>query len=127
MCNLTSIAFNAPQDIEWAIVNNKLYLLQSRPITTLKNIKPTNGILTTWDNSNICESYGGIVSPLTYSFIKKAYSEVYKQMCFMFKVDKNTIEKNQYTWKWNQWTDDQNKILRRHKAIKNIYHKSLKI
>lgn len=98
LCNSTSLAFNIPQDIEWAIVDNKLYLLQSRPITTLKNIKPTNGILTTWDNSNICESYGGIVAPLTYSFIKKAYSEVYKQMCFMFKVDKNIIEKNQYTF-----------------------------
>lgn len=28
--------FNFPQDIEWAIENNELYILQSRPITTLK-------------------------------------------------------------------------------------------
>jgi pyruvate,water dikinase len=27
--------FNNPQDIEWAIENNTLYTLQSRPITTL--------------------------------------------------------------------------------------------
>jgi len=27
--------FNYPQDIEWAIENNTLYTLQSRPITTL--------------------------------------------------------------------------------------------
>jgi pyruvate,water dikinase len=27
--------FGAPQDIEWAIEDDKLYLLQSRPITTL--------------------------------------------------------------------------------------------
>jgi len=32
--------FKCPQDIEWAIVNNNLYILQSRPITTLKNNKP---------------------------------------------------------------------------------------
>ena len=30
-------AFNHPQDIEWAFENDKLYTLQSRPITTLKN------------------------------------------------------------------------------------------
>ena len=30
-------AFNHPQDIEWAIEKNILYVLQSRPITTLKN------------------------------------------------------------------------------------------
>lgn len=29
--------FNYPQDVEWAIENNKLYILQSRPITTLSN------------------------------------------------------------------------------------------
>jgi len=27
--------FGAPQDIEWAIVGGTLYLLQSRPVTTL--------------------------------------------------------------------------------------------
>ena len=29
-------AFNHPQDIEWAFENDKLYILQSRPITTIK-------------------------------------------------------------------------------------------
>ena len=29
-------SFNCPQDIEWAIEDNKLYTLQSRPITTLR-------------------------------------------------------------------------------------------
>ena len=29
--------FNYPQDIEWAFENEKLFTLQSRPITTLKN------------------------------------------------------------------------------------------
>lgn len=29
-------AFKCPQDIEWAIENDKIYILQSRPITTLK-------------------------------------------------------------------------------------------
>lgn len=32
----TEAYYQKPQDIEWAFENNKLYLLQSRPITTLK-------------------------------------------------------------------------------------------
>ena len=31
--------YNFPQDIEWAVERNKLYITQSRPVTTLKNIK----------------------------------------------------------------------------------------
>ncbi|MEK7155045.1 MAG: phosphoenolpyruvate synthase [Patescibacteria group bacterium] len=31
-----------PQDIEWALYNKKLYITQSRPITTLKSDKPSN-------------------------------------------------------------------------------------
>lgn len=34
------IFFNYPQDIEWAIENNTIYTLQSRPITTLADGKP---------------------------------------------------------------------------------------
>ncbi|KAF2905990.1 hypothetical protein ILUMI_00186 [Ignelater luminosus] len=30
-------AYGSPRDVEWAFCNNKLYLLQSRPITTLNN------------------------------------------------------------------------------------------
>src|SRR3989338_4575032 len=31
--------YNSPQDIEWALENNKFYITQSRPITTLKKVK----------------------------------------------------------------------------------------
>jgi len=32
--------FGAPQDIEWALADNRLYVLQSRPITTLRDEVP---------------------------------------------------------------------------------------
>lgn len=38
-----------PQDIEWAIVDRKLFLLQSRPITTLVSYDPVNGM---WNDSH---------------------------------------------------------------------------
>lgn len=35
--------YGIPQDIEWGVEKNKIYILQSRPITTINNGKPTAG------------------------------------------------------------------------------------
>jgi len=59
-----------PQDIEWAFADNQLYLLQSRPITSLGKVPDPDGNINIWDNSNIAESYGGVTTPLTYSFAR---------------------------------------------------------
>jgi pyruvate,water dikinase len=64
-----------PQDVEWAIEGETLYLLQSRPITALPVPDET---LTIWDNSNIVESYPGVSSVLTYSFARHVYAHVYR-------------------------------------------------
>jgi pyruvate,water dikinase len=37
------VELGSPQDIEWAIADGKLYLLQSRPITTLLDYDPVTG------------------------------------------------------------------------------------
>ncbi|MGI9174061.1 MAG: PEP/pyruvate-binding domain-containing protein, partial [Rhodothermales bacterium] len=50
-------AFGRPQDIEWAMEDGRLYLLQARPITTLAATPDPDGTLRLWDNSNIAESY----------------------------------------------------------------------
>ena len=44
--------FHKPQDIEFAFYNRKLYLLQSRPITSLGKIADKNDHYVLWDNSN---------------------------------------------------------------------------
>tara|TARA_Y100000034_G_C6895429_1_gene412711 strand:- start:388 stop:2706 length:2319 start_codon:yes stop_codon:yes gene_type:complete len=80
--------FNKNQDIEWTIKDSKIYLLQSRPVTS-----EIDEQLTVWDNSNIVESYPGIVLPLTCSFAKYIYSEVYKKVAIESGVSKNKIEK----------------------------------
>src|SRR4029077_4315548 len=43
-------AFGRPQDIEWAIEGDQLFLLQSRPITTLGHLADPDGALNLWDN-----------------------------------------------------------------------------
>jgi rifampicin phosphotransferase len=78
--------FGRPQDIEWAIEGGQLYLLQSRPITSLTHTADPDGVLNLWDNSNIAESYNGVTTPLTFSFARRAYEEVYRQFCRILKV-----------------------------------------
>ncbi len=80
-------AAGAPQDVEWAIEAGTLYLLQSRPITNLPPPPPADDpALTIWDNSNIIESYPGLVSPLTFSFTRHAYAHVYNALLRLLGV-----------------------------------------
>ena len=64
------------QDIEFAVKGDTTYFLQARPITTYGEIDPHNRTLLI-DNSNIIESYFGVTSPLTFSFAKDVYRDVY--------------------------------------------------
>lgn len=83
--------YNNFMDIEFCIKDNKIYILQTRYIT---NIEISN--YRVWDNSNIVESYPGITTPMTFSFIRKAYSSVYQQFCELMGLDRKTIFKNRY-------------------------------
>lgn len=80
-----------PQDIEWAWDGAQVHLLQSRPITTLGELSDPDGVYTLWDNSNIVESYGGTTTPLTYSFARRAYQEVYQELCRILGVPRGMI------------------------------------
>ena len=99
ICDLSKqceVHFGCPQDIEWAInsTDGKLYLLQSRPITTLVNLPKATLPLTVWDNSNIAESYSGITSPLTFTFAERIYEHVYREFCVLLSVPKGRIKKH---------------------------------
>lgn len=84
--------FGRPQDIEWTWSKDQLYLLQSRPITGLKSKLDPDGIRALWDNSNITESYGGITTPFTFSFARRAYEHVYRQFYRLLWIDQDRIE-----------------------------------
>lgn len=88
-------ACGSPQDIEWAFDRERLHLLQSRPITTTL-CAPLNADsdVTIFDNSNIVESYPGLVSPLTYSFAQKAYARVYRAFLALTGVSRHAIRDN---------------------------------
>ena len=90
--------FGQPQDIEWAIKDGELNLLQSRPITTLHNLADPDGDLNIWDNNNITESYNGVTTPLTFSFARSVYEGVYRQFCRILRVPQRKIEAHERTF-----------------------------
>lgn len=83
-----------PQDIEWAYEGDHLFLLQSRPITSLAALPDPDGSLAIWDNSNIAESYAGVTTPLTYSFARHAYEHVYRRFLILLGVRAEVVEGN---------------------------------
>ena len=88
-------AFGRPQDVEWAFAEGRLWLLQSRPITTRPaagDTGPPDGAIRLWDNANIVESYAGVTTPLTYSFASRAYASVYRTFCQVLGVPAARIE-----------------------------------
>lgn len=88
-------AFGNPQDIEWAYQDDTLHILQARPITTqLKAPAQSDSQLLIFDNSNIVESYPGLVTPLTYSFAQYAYARVYRAFVRMVGVPEDVIAAN---------------------------------
>jgi len=70
--------FGSQQDIEWSVAKGKLYILQSRPITTLSignldtyeiNESLANEAL--WVNTNVGEAIPDVVTPLTWSIVRE--------------------------------------------------------
>lgn len=66
-----------PQDIEWALANGKVYLLQARPITTLNGYKADsaewNDSLTgsfLWSGTNLVENAPHVLTPFSCSLRK---------------------------------------------------------
>lgn len=82
---------DAFQDMEFAIRGNTTYFLQARPIAAYRGINPHNRTLLL-DNSNIIESYFGVTSPLTFSFAKDVYRDVYTATFRYGKVRRSIIE-----------------------------------
>jgi pyruvate,water dikinase len=84
-------AFKAPQDIEFCFdTDGGFHVLQARPVTGVAAFAET----TIWDNSNIIESYAGVTSTMTFSFIRRAYAIVYRSFLEVMGVSAKTIDRN---------------------------------
>lgn len=87
--------YGCPQDIEWAIdEEDRLHIVQSRPITTLKlhdDEKQEEHLL---DNANIVESFPGLTLPLTQSFVMGVYEKTFISSFKLIGFSENEIKKN---------------------------------
>ncbi len=84
--------FKREMDIEFAVCGDILYILQARPITTLKG----NGRIIL-DNSNIAESYPARSLPLTQEFAKEVYYRIFRSLFLRVSGDEkltNSISGN---------------------------------
>ena len=79
--------FDKKMDIEFAIKDGIIYILQARPITTIN----TDNLIIL-DNSNIVESYPGVSLPLTQSFVKEVYYKIFKCCVNRISNDKELVE-----------------------------------
>lgn len=51
-----------------------------------------------YDNSNIAESYAGVTTPLTFSFARYVYQEVYRHFSKMMGASDKLIQDNKFTF-----------------------------
>lgn len=58
--------YRFPQDIEWGIYNDKLYILQSRPITKFPE---------RWTRDESAERYPYVMTPLSWDFVEDGFHE----------------------------------------------------
>jgi len=88
--------FGRPQDIEFCFDDNGvLYILQSRDITNLVEYGPAAGNYQLWDNSGIVESYSGVTSPMTFSFLRGVYAAGVRSFCDVAGISRRRLEENE--------------------------------
>jgi rifampicin phosphotransferase len=91
--------YGRPQDIEFAIDDaDQIFILQSRAVINPSEYGPAAGNRMIWDNSNIVESYSGVTSPLTFSFIRRAYTIVYHCFAEVMGIAPKVVTANHETF-----------------------------
>ena len=88
-------AFGAPQDIEWTIDRDgKLWIVQSRPITTRCGSVDAEGSsgAVHWSNANVNENFPQPISPLLYSIARIGYYHYFRNLGDAFGVSERRLK-----------------------------------
>jgi len=74
----------APQDIEWCLWRDEIYILQTRPITAFTDFEGEEH----WTTDNAQEAAPGTISPLAGRFMEKFLNEQFQNLLEMFGLRK---------------------------------------
>jgi phosphohistidine swiveling domain-containing protein len=82
---------DAPQDIEWCVAGRQLYLLQSRPITTLREFDP---VTQDWNSTHVgdylwCDTggvYPSVLTPASWSVLRIIFGHKLGGLSFMGNI-----------------------------------------
>lgn len=84
--------YDFPQDIEWALVGNQIYVLQSRPITSLYPVpRESYDPLTVWFSFGSVQGLLGAITPLGQDAIRMALSGAGKLFGSQIPYDRNEV------------------------------------
>ena len=84
--------FGAPQDIEWTIDGDgRLWIVQSRPITSRPRTKRSDGAKVRWSNANVNENFPQPISPLLYSIARLGYYHYFRNLGLAFGVSRDRL------------------------------------
>lgn len=86
----TERLLGGPQDMEWAIAGERLFLLQSRPITTLT--RKVDQSQTVWSNLNSWEVLPGVLTPMTWSVASFQLECLFRPLLNLLGVDRAPVE-----------------------------------
>lgn len=78
-----------PQDIEWAIAKNKIYYLQTRPVTT-QPIEQSWEDRQVWTNLNTGEVAPDVVTPLDFSIIAGSMTPLFNNLAWILSIKPGT-------------------------------------
>ncbi len=79
--------FMSPQDIEWAIKDEEIYFLQSRPVST---IETTDNFI--WTNANTGEVLPDVTTPVTWSVARVFIKEIFRQILTLTGIELGNTE-----------------------------------
>ena len=83
--------FGTPQDIEWALRDGRLWMLQARPITTLARATcgpPASATdRTVWSNVNVGEVLPGVLTPMTWSVMRRMIEVLFAPLLKRLGID----------------------------------------
>lgn len=78
--------FDGPQDVEWAIHDGRICVLQARPITALPPLDRT-----VWSNANAGEVLPGVVCPMTWSLVRPLVGAIFETIFGKLGLDLSNV------------------------------------